>query len=98
MKRFIISPKLNLSLYTLLLIITPFLLLQNYMQSAIGLIGSSGFNVGTVLIPYTVILVLSVAITAIIIAWKYISLKRIFGIFHFCSNAICWATCKRFLF
>ncbi|MDD2198221.1 MAG: VanZ family protein [Bacteroidales bacterium] len=83
MKRFIISPKLNLSLYTLLLIITPFLLLQNYMQSAIGLIGSSGFNVGTVLIPYTVILVLSVAITAIIIAWKYISLKRIFGIFIF---------------
>lgn len=80
MKILKVSPKLNLTLYSLLLIVTPFLLLQNYMQSAIGVAGKSGFNLGTLFIPYTVFIVLLISITSIIIARKFITKKRILGI------------------
>jgi hypothetical protein len=83
MNKIRVSPKLNLTLYSLLLIVTPFLLLQNYMQSAIGVAGKSGFNIGDFFIPYTVSIVVIVATTSLIIARKYITLKRILGIFIF---------------
>ena len=80
MKRFIISPKLNLSLYTLLLIITPLHFCRTIYQCN-WIIDSSGFNVGTVLIPYTVILVLQLQLRLSLLHGNI--LTWIFGIFIF---------------
>ncbi|HPG74056.1 MAG TPA: hypothetical protein PLM49_07180, partial [Bacteroidales bacterium] len=49
-----ISPGLNLSLYSLLLIVTPFLMLMNYLQEAIGSISRAHFILIGVEIPYVV--------------------------------------------
>lgn len=49
-------PLLNFYLYTLLLIVTPFLLLQNYMQTAIGVASRASVDLGFVSLPYVVII------------------------------------------
>jgi VanZ family protein len=57
-----LKPELiNFSLYTLLLIVTPFLMLMNYLQTAVGMGARSALKIGDLSIPYLVIL-LAVAI------------------------------------
>lgn len=46
------SARINLALYSLLLIITPFLLLQNYLQDAIGMLSDWSFYIGSLKIPF----------------------------------------------
>ncbi len=46
------TARVNLFLYSLLLIITPFLLLQNYLQDAIGILSDMSFFIGSVKIPF----------------------------------------------
>ncbi|MDP8220664.1 MAG: VanZ family protein [Candidatus Stygibacter frigidus] len=47
--------QVNYILYVLLLIMTPFLLLQNYLQTAIGIASNAMLEVGSLSIPYTLI-------------------------------------------
>ena len=46
------TPRVNLSLYSLLLIITPFLMLQNYLQDAIGMLSAWSYSIGGKDIPF----------------------------------------------
>jgi hypothetical protein len=49
------SPKTNMLLYGLLLLLTPFLLLQNYLQDAIGMLSEWSFGIGDVQIPFLLV-------------------------------------------
>lgn len=49
-------PILNFYLYSILLIATPFLLLQNYLQTAVGLVSRATLDLGKTQIPYTVLI------------------------------------------
>ncbi len=52
--------EINYYLYTLLLIITPFLMLQNFLQNAIGTASRASTSIFSFEIPYTVILALTI--------------------------------------
>jgi VanZ family protein len=54
LKKAYISPSLNLWLYSLLLIFTPFILLQNYLQDIIGNVSKSSISLGSIDIHYSV--------------------------------------------
>ncbi len=59
----IFSPRVNLTLYSMLLLITPFLMLQNYLQDAIGMLSEWSFMAGGIKIPWLVtILIVFIAI------------------------------------
>lgn len=45
------SPRVQLTLYSLLLVATPFIMLRNFLQSAIGKLSLSTFSVGGLAIP-----------------------------------------------
>jgi VanZ family protein len=47
-----LTPSVNLLLYSLLLVFTPFILLQNYLQDLISKISNSTFSIGFLNIPY----------------------------------------------
>lgn len=49
---------INFYLFTILLIITPFLMLQNYLQNAIGQASRAAINLDFINIPYTLIIAL----------------------------------------
>lgn len=49
-----LSPRTNLFLYGLLLLLTPFLMLQNYLQDAIGMFSEWSFSLGGMQIPFLV--------------------------------------------
>ncbi|PLX03894.1 MAG: hypothetical protein C0595_05280 [Marinilabiliales bacterium] len=66
-------------LYILLLIATPFLLLQNYLQSALGQLSDYTYKIGNIDMPIT----LTVAI-AIVLVTLYFTLKKI-NYFRFIS-------------
>jgi len=66
----------NYILYVLLLIMTPFLLLQNYLQAAIGIASNTMLHVGSLSIPYT--LIVGVIFLAVLV---YIARKSI-RLFH----------------
>ncbi len=57
------SPLIHVVLYGLMLVATPFLLLQNYLQSAIGMLSEYTYSIGSFSIPYT----LSVAVVFAVI-------------------------------
>ena len=74
------SPKLNLLLYSMLLVCTPFILLQNFLQDVISQFSRSSFEIAKLDIPYTlsifliIVLFLSIKFrktfnTRIIISW-----------------------------
>ena len=69
--------QINLILYILLLIMTPFLLLQNYLQAAIGVASNASFTVAGHSIPYTVLIALILLLTAFILLRKRIRLYHI---------------------
>ncbi len=61
------KPETHRVLYILLLIATPFLLLQNYLQSVIGELSNLTYQIGKVDIPVTV----TIAVLGIIVILKY---------------------------
>lgn len=67
---------LNYYLYTLLLIITPFLMLQNYLQQAIGDASRSGVDIGFISIPYVVIIAFLIIILFFYLSRKILSKRR----------------------
>lgn len=75
----IFTPQLNRLLYTLLLIATPFLLLQNYLQSAIGSLSNLTWSIGETEIPVTVTVLLIFLIPVIILNFKKVNKTRILG-------------------
>ncbi len=80
-------PIYNFYLYTLLLIATPFLLLQNYLQTAIGVVSRASLDLGFMKLPYTVMLaVLLAAIVFVLVRkslnkFKWISLAVVIAMF-----------------
>lgn len=73
----IFSPKTHRVLYVLLLIATPFLLLQNYLQSAIGQLSDTTYTLFDKEIPLTVTVALILIVTIIIVNIKKININRI---------------------
>ncbi|MCF7919183.1 MAG: VanZ family protein [Candidatus Cloacimonetes bacterium] len=57
------AARINMALYTFLLIATPFLLVRNYLQQAVGMLSQLSFSVAGMNIPY----VLSAAILALLL-------------------------------
>jgi len=71
------SPLTNLILYGLLLIVTPFLLLQNYLQSAIGMLSEFSLEISGFAIPYIVLMAIIVVSTLIFKNRKQLTKFRI---------------------
>ncbi len=74
------SPLINFILYVMLLVATPFLMLQNYLQAFIGKLSLYYFEFLGIDIPYVVVLALIFLITLIIINLKNFSRFRIISI------------------
>jgi VanZ family protein len=68
------KPGTHRTLYILLLIATPFLLLQNYLQSWIGIMSASTYSVGGMDIPVSV--TIAIAIIGLILYFSYKKLNR----------------------
>ena len=75
-KKEVFSPKLNLLLYSLLLILFPLLLLQNFMQETIGTLSSLTFEFMGVKFPYIVVIALIIITVFLVVAKKNLN-KRI---------------------
>ncbi len=82
------SRTLQMVFYIALLVLTPFLMLQNYLQRAIGNISRAGFDLGSVFIPY-VVLVGVIFIGSILFIslrkmdrWRWITLLNIIVLFR----------------
>jgi VanZ family protein len=71
----IFKPGTHRFLYVLLLIATPFLLLQNYLQSFIGEISASTYPVGGMDIPVT--LTIAIAMIGLILCFSYKKFNRL---------------------
>jgi VanZ family protein len=67
----------NLLFYSLLLIITPFLMLQNYLQDAIGMLSSWSLHIGALKIPYILIAFFALILYLIITFRKSFTKKRL---------------------
>jgi len=75
-KKEVFSPKLNLLLYSLLLILFPLLLLQNYMQETIGTLSGLTFRFMGIEFPYIVVIALIIITVFLVVAKKTLN-KRI---------------------
>lgn len=71
----IFKPGTHRILYVLLLIATPFLLLQNYLQTLIGTLAASTFPVAGVDVPF--ILIIALALIGLILYFSYKKLNRL---------------------
>jgi VanZ family protein len=70
-------PLINFYLFTILLIITPFLMLQNYLQNAIGSASRAALELGFISIPYIVIIAMMVVILFFYLSRKILTKKKI---------------------
>ena len=71
---------IQLLAYVLLLIATPFVLLKNYMQAAIGRLSEFSFHISNIEIPY-VLIVFTIVITIFLIIYrKYLNKIRLISI------------------
>lgn len=75
-----LTTKTNLVLYSILLIVTPFLMLQNYLQDAIGKLSRLSFTIGEFNCPFILSVAVLLAIPGIFYLVKNYSHKRISGI------------------
>ncbi|MBN2829210.1 MAG: VanZ family protein, partial [Candidatus Cloacimonetes bacterium] len=71
------SKFLQMELYVALLVFTPFLMLQNYLQAAIGSISRAGFEIEGHFIPFVVVIAIAVLLFILITAWKKLDWWRI---------------------
>lgn len=63
-------------LYILLLIATPFLLLQNYLQSALGQFSDFTYKIGNIDMPITLTIALAIVLVTLYFTWKKINYSR----------------------
>ncbi len=77
MKKKLFSARLNLILYSLLLVFTPFLLLQNYLQDAVGIFSNLSYNIGSQEIPFVLSAFVLFVLVLIYKFRKSFSIKRI---------------------
>ena len=75
--RILFQPKTHFFLYALLLVATPFLLLQNYLQSFIGQMSAKSFEIFNFDFPFIVAIVLIFLVILIIVLRKKFTLTRI---------------------
>jgi len=80
-KSFFFSTAIQMELYIALLVMTPFLMLQNYLQAAIGSISRAGFDVSGHFIPYVVVFGSVFILTILFLSWKKLDLWRVIGLF-----------------
>lgn len=73
----IATPLINFYLYTILLIVTPFLMLQNYLQTAIGTASRAALDLGFVKIPYTIIIAIIALAVVVFLSIKHITKRRL---------------------
>lgn len=73
--------QVNVYLYTFLLIITPFLMLQNYLQSFVGQLSAATFLWGGIDIPYVIVVALLISLVLIISYRKKLTKYNIFILF-----------------
>ena len=73
----IFKPETHRILYILLLIATPFLLLQNYLQSAIGELSNLTYVVFNTTIPVTVSIAIILIITILFFTYKKLNKHRL---------------------
>jgi VanZ family protein len=74
------SPLINLVFYILLLIATPFLLLQNYLQTFIGNLSTYSFKVLGIIFPYVVLIGIIIAFFLIIKNLKHFTRFRVIAL------------------
>ncbi len=79
--KFKFSANLNLTLYSLLLIVTPFLMLMNFLQDAIGKLSNAHFTVFDVKITYLLFIAILGLIFVFIRVRKELTKTRILGLF-----------------
>ena len=72
------SPETNLILYTLLLIATPFLIVQNYLQQMIGMTSQLSFTLLGIEMPYIVAIAIIFIITLAVVLWQKIKISHIY--------------------
>lgn len=72
----IFTARTNIILYVLLLIITPFLMLQHYLQDAIGMLSDFSLYIGKLRIPIVVAAVIVLAVTMTIYHRRKLTLKK----------------------
>jgi VanZ family protein len=80
MGRWFYNKKVHFVLYALLLVFTPFIMLQNYLQEAIGMLSRAAFNVGKLHVPFTVLILIVVVGAIIFLSRKLISKPRILAL------------------
>ena len=73
------SPATNLILYILLLIATPFLIVQNYLQQVVGMTSRLSFTMLKIDIPYIVAIAVIFIIVLVVVFRYKITISRIFA-------------------
>jgi len=73
------KPETHRSLYILLLVATPFLLLQNYLQSTIGILSELSFSLFELDIPYVVAIAVVLVIFLLFALRRKITLHKLLG-------------------
>jgi len=73
------KPEAHRSLYILLLVATPFLLLQNYMQSTIGMLSELSFTLFDWNIPYVVAIAVVLVISLLLAFRRKITPRKLLG-------------------
>ncbi|MBN2830181.1 MAG: VanZ family protein [Candidatus Cloacimonetes bacterium] len=77
MNKKMFSPTIYLELYVLLLIMTPFIMLMNYLQQFVGDASKLAFHIGSLQMPYSVTMAILLVLTFVIIFRKAITPKRL---------------------
>jgi len=73
----IVSPTVNLVFYALLLVATPFLLLQRYLPQAIGMASRAGFTAAGHHVPWVVAVAVVLLLALLPLAWRHITRIRL---------------------
>lgn len=73
----VFSPRINLFLYSFLLLLTPFLMLQSYLQDAIGMFSEWSFYIAGIKLPFLAIAFVLLMVTLIIRFRKSLTRTRL---------------------
>ncbi|MCK5823374.1 MAG: VanZ family protein [Bacteroidales bacterium] len=71
---------IDLILYSLLLIATPFIMLQNYLQLSIAYFSRTSFSIGSISIPYILIIALAIILFVFFKFRKLLNKKKVFAL------------------
>lgn len=74
------SPEVNQILFSMLLVATPFLMLQNYLQQSVHALSESSINIFGLNVPYVLLIVILLFILPLTILFKKLTLKRLLAL------------------